>query len=72
MAASLKDYEIREGTHGQMGIYPRAYNIKLATFVPNSKNLQTALRRVFDKADRAERRKQERRAQGKNEPGVRP
>lgn len=38
-------YEVRDG-----GIYLRKFNVKLATFVPNSALLRDALARMFDSA----------------------
>jgi hypothetical protein len=50
MSEQLADYEVRSGRDGKMGIYLRAYNVRLATFAANSSALQTALMVVLDVA----------------------
>lgn len=48
----IAEYELRESRkgNGQWGIYCRDYNVRLATFAPNSFALRDALARGFDAA----------------------
>lgn len=48
----IAEYEVRESRkgNGQWGIYLRAFNLRLATFSPNSFALRDALGRGFDAA----------------------
>lgn len=47
------DYEIRTGKDGKVGIYLRAYNMRLATFNANTHHAQTAFRALFERAFRS-------------------
>lgn len=40
-------YEVRRGDDGKMGIYLRAYNVRLAVFNVNSAKLQKTLTSFF-------------------------
>lgn len=53
----FEDYEVRVGGDGKMGIYLRAYNVRLATFNCNTVALQTRLRLMFDAAYKAEQKR---------------
>lgn len=49
------DYEVRHGTDGKVGIYLRAYNVRLATFNANTTSLQLRLGKLFDRAAKTEK-----------------
>lgn len=50
--SKLADYEIRTGADGKIGIYLRAYNVRMATFNSNSRTLQALLSQLFHRAAR--------------------
>lgn len=41
-------YHIKRGRDGKVGIYLRAYNVRLATFNAGTRALQEQLRKLFD------------------------
>lgn len=48
---TVADYEVRAGRDGRFGIYTRKYDVRLATFAPNSAALRNALARMFNAAN---------------------
>lgn len=44
----LAGYCVRTGSNGEWGIFMRAYNVRLATFSPNSGHLRRALTRLLN------------------------
>lgn len=48
---TVADYDVRAGRDGKFGIYTRKYDVRLATFAPNSAALRNALARMFNAAN---------------------
>ena len=50
----FEGYEVREGRDGRMGVYLTSFDVRLATFNANTHALQTRLKLLFDRANKAE------------------